>query len=636
MSWQPCRRMKGNKANEMPENFVFVDCETIPDYPFPDDAPAHIEHKLRLGVAVGYRRRGDTWGSESWLEFTSADVFWAWLTRWIRPRSPVWVFAHNADYDMCALELTRKVDEQWLKLTTPPRRPRTERTDGMKPARDWRGMFVTDDKPWIVIGVCPAGLVTIVDSMNYLPTSLAKIGLSIGKPKRPMPKMSATDADWFAYCRRDVEILSDSMRGLMSKWRLGNCGNWQWTAGRLAMTNFKHNYKGPEILIHARDDVKELERASYVGGEIRHWYQGLYDGPVHSVDVRGNYACAMLEGSFPRRLIYSTIGETSPRSFDPVWASQSVAHVVLDTFEDHYPKRDGIKVTWPRGKFATYLAGDELRNAFDNGFVTEVIDYATYELFPIFRDYVDRWWSVRRQAIDQGDCITDNLAKMMLVNLYGKWAAMKPKWNLCESHPEWQRWGHFLYPDPETGKPARHRGIGGSFQREGKRGEKSDTFVAIASFVTAAARLRVRNVRLQLPDNSVLLQQTDGMLLTEAGWQSLAEMKGIVGHALGSYRLVESHEWADVSNANWQLYPNGAKFAGVPSRRFRNDRGTWSACRASRLSEQCATGPTDRIAWNVQDVCSSRGPAWETQASGNWRTVSEVSPINEYLMNECP
>lgn len=632
MAWQPCRAMKGNKANELPENFVFVDTETVPDNPMPDFATADHPHKFRLGVAVGYRRKGADFGAESWLQFTDPDVFWAWLTRWPRKRSPVWVFAHNADYDFQALELTRKVDESWLRLTGGVERLNQSTPNNGRTKRPWQGLFVTDDKPWIIVATCPAGMVTIVDSMNYLSMPLSEIGRALGLCKLSMPEFSAADSEWFTYCRRDVEILSRAMLGIMSNWRSSGCGNWQWTAGRLAMTNFRHIYKGPSILVHGRNDVKKLERSSYFGGEIRNWYRGHYAGPVHSVDVRGSYASTMRDGRFPRRLIYSTIGKDKPCAWKDQWSEQAIAEVTLDTFEDHYPKRVKGRLTWPRGRFGTVLAGAELKYAIDNGAVVSVDNFAVYELFPIFRGYIDHWWAKRRAALESGDPINDQLAKMMMLNLYGKWGAMKPRWGIVDRHPEDPRWGYFLGPDPETGELVKHRAIGGTIQRQGKPGERTDTFVAIASFVTAADRLKNRKVRLQLPPESVLLQQTDGLWLTEDGRRALGELSEVMGNELGDYRDVSVHDWADVCNANWSITSAGAKLAGVPSHRYVDAAGIWSSQRADRLSNQCATGPQNRIRWTVQEIQLSNGSALSSQDSGSWLPIDEVSPIDEYLM----
>lgn len=630
----PARRLKGNKACELPENVVFVDTESIPIDDEVDNAPMGCPQRFRLGVAVGYRRRKDQWYAESWLEFKRPEVFWAWCQRWCRKKSPAWVFAHNWDFDAQALDLCGLVDRGWFKVDfpKPASAPKPDQDDG--PRKKWVGMWVTETSPWIVKGFCPSGLLTLCDTMNYFNMSLSSLGDKIGKPKYTMPAFSEDDATWFSYCRRDVEIISDAVRGLMMSWRSQKRGNWQFTAARLAMTHYKHIRKDFDILIHKVPAAKAFERLSYFGGEFRAFYQGLYPHPCYYVDVRSMYASVMEAGEFPRQMVYWSDGEKKPCEWQDQWAPRSIAEVTLDTFEGHYPVRSDRRLLWPRGRFNAILAGDELADAVRNGAVEKVHRWATYDCKGIFRGYSRYWLAERQRAAEAGEPLAEHLAKIMGNYLYGKWAAIRNKWDVIECQGQYDKWSYFIRPNPETKRLGLCRAVGPTVQRKAPPDEREDTFIAIASFVTAAARLRVRRVREALPGQSVLLQQSDGLLLTAEGYDALRKMPGVCGERPGQFRLVHMYEYCDILSCSGYRTDQGEKIAGLPSVRVQVGPDTFKVWNIKNLNNVVGVGPPDRIEWESRTVSIRAGRSPMRGEIGAWLDKDLTSPIVATTMAE--
>jgi hypothetical protein len=596
------RYLKPNKGSAGPEIVVCVDTETADVTPDDWDDDATQWHALRCGVAVAYRRKNGKWTGGTWLEFTNPNVWWTWLSQWGRKKSTVWVFAHNWHYDAQALNLWGEIDAGRFKIVLPPEvRPNGP---GGKPVsyKGWRGLVAIDSCPFVVHCMGRAGSFRFVDSFNYCRVPLEKLAPPGAPGKLPQPDPAAADEEWFAYCRRDVEILAGFIKGLVDAWVSQDRGNFQPTAGRLAIGNYRHSHLWPKLLLHGDAEAQRLERDAYCGGEVRHWYNGEYDKPCHLVDMAGFYAAIMRDWNLPFRLVKHVVGPHAGRLLNAVGGERCIARVRIRTNNDHYPMKTDRVTCWPVGEFWTTLAGPELANAVDNGAVEDCSECAAYVMGPIFKTYAEYWLAERARAKEAGDYPAELLAKAMLVSLYGKFGALTAGWQTMDQVVPPFRWGTWAAPDPETHRLAKWRAIGGVAQIQREREERDDTFVAIPAFVCAVGRWLMRRVRSAMPARSALLQQTDSLLVTDAGLAWLREGGHLGAGEPGRMRLVQSFKSAEIVSANCWVADDCEKLAGVSGVRHRVGRLEWDVQAPSKSNEHVSREPDGLIRWTERRV----------------------------------
>src|SRR5262249_6891753 len=206
--------VKPNCGRRIPRWHVVVDTETVP-CPIGETA-GKCEHRLMLGVARLFKYEGGRATRQWELEFRDAAVFWAWLTDELARFRPLTVWCHNAGFDLTVLGVWRLLEAGELALVW--HQPGPIGDDGQPgPDRLWRGTLVDNDPPTILIARHRSGqIVRFLDTLNFFPCSLRRIGEMVGTEKLPMPGEQASDEDWLAYCRRDVDITQEAVVRLLT------------------------------------------------------------------------------------------------------------------------------------------------------------------------------------------------------------------------------------------------------------------------------------------------------------------------------------------------------------------------------------------------------------------------------------
>lgn len=594
------RRLKPNHGCETPGSLLFLDCEAKQEVI--RAKPLKTIQSFRLGVATHLRydrgeiSRRDEIATTDWLEM------WDWIESKQLKSRPLWIYAHNAAYDLTLLHFWELCQLGRFRIGSTKPEDSGGLLNGKRP---YRGRLCLDGFPFFVYCLGQHGVVKICDSANYFPQKLEQIGEALGYPKMAWPGFDADDETMTAYCRRDVEIVEKAIVRTLDLWRESDGGVWQPTAAMLALTSFRHklpsqrsNGTQPHVLLDSKDEWQELERAGYYGGQTSCYYIGAvlpFDperddlrrkvhleadepptGPVYLLDVRSLYPSLMRDGRFPFRRLFQR--QTMPVSelHKTMRAYGAIARVLVDSDGNDYTLRTEKGQLQATGRFETVLAGPELLRALDAGDVRKVMQVQVYCIDHLFRDWVDAWTRRRDQADADGDRWSGEFVKMILNSLSGKFAQTGKRW---EDRPKMvapSDWGYWMEIDADTRSVRTMRSIAGVVQEEVAGDPPWYTFPAISAYVTAMGREHMRWLRGLCPPRSVLYQATDSLMLTREGYYAL-EAAGLVREReLGYLQLKTVGDYGEVLGCNHYRIGEQWVRSGAWGRAVRQEDGTYT------------------------------------------------------------
>lgn len=435
-------------------------------------------------------------------------------------------------------------------VNEPDRQPRKRR---------WIGAAVLTDPPTFLRLRSAHGVIEICDSANYLRVSPQELASGLGVRKHALPpEMGEADHE-FGQLVYEVRAVAAFICGLIDRWAVGQYGPWRGTAASLAWGSFKSGFGGRVMWPCKDDEVKQIERCAYYGGLNETYWTGrirahtppadeyygdpdldrepFLTGPVTLVDMRSAYGWAMLATPTPISLeaVYESPSVDQLASWVGRYGMVAVVRVHSET--EAYPVRRRGHTVQAVGDYWTCLAGVELEQAIAEQHVTKVAVCLRYKLGRTCAQYARHWLSLRSKAEAAEDRVGVMLAKMMLNSLYGRFAIMTPRWVLDPKLPIKHRWGNAYVCDLQSGRIIPVRSIGGIGQRQEGYREHPQSFPAVAAFITASIRARMRAMRQICGSTSVLLIRTDSMLLLTSGLARLKD-SGSIGPEHGQMRVV--------------------------------------------------------------------------------------------------
>lgn len=497
------RYLSTNEGNSLPTHCGFLDTETAPV------GGNELIHGLHFGIVDLWKYRPIT---SKWTQqrngrclFTTPDELFDHLDACMRSRTTLYLFGHNmGGFDFMAAGLVGALKGRGWKVHT----------------------FICGPRPFIVHASDDQGRhLYILDSMNYFVTSIAALGKSVGQEKGTDAGMFASVSEREPYCQTDVDILREVMLRLIEFCREHNLGNWALTAAGLGLNAFRHLFL-PEInriyggLLLVRDPkVVEIEREAYVGARTELFRKGRYSG-VAMADRTSMYPTEMSEQLFPvavhRAPRFMSVGTLRTLTYSP---DGVIARVTVRTEVPCVPKRHGGRLTFPVGEFSTTLTSPELRLAFERGEVVKVEKggVLVYKMAPIFKEYVNYFWTLRARYLAEGNQLYADLCKVGFLNsLYGKWGQRDPEYRDAtkEEKEEFAGVHGQITRIDGTGKMVTVRGYGGvTLVRvaEGERGEARMSMCAIAAFVTAYARVALWEQAIEPNLSTAVMCDTDSI-----------------------------------------------------------------------------------------------------------------------------
>ena len=542
------RYLRPNSGSRQPTRLVFVDCETRPD---PDTSTAICEsHSLWFGCSQFCQRNESGGWDRERFRFGSQDQFWSWLAGKQHRDQVLWLFAHNLAFDATVLGLWEQVRSgEWeIGISGEPTGLTQAGTERKRPY----GFFVLGDPPTIVKmrrgGRYP---LVAVDTLNYFPVSLARLGERIGLEKLDPPTGAAPLAEWESYCERDVRIISVAVRSLLNWHREQELGNWSYTAAGIAMSAFRHSHLKTRILLHTSDTIKQLERDGHYGGRLELFRHGVCPGLTYKLDVNSLYPSIMRTALVPIDVAESRHEGWTGSPGVVRHPETTIADVLIESDRERFPLRTKAGLIFPVGRYWTTLTGPELARAYRTDSVRAVGRWCRYKLRRVFADYVDRFHGLRLLARRDGEGWKERLCKMLLNSLYGKFGQLSSEWEIVrrdESYDDGEEWSRWSETEQEV---TRYRAVLGYVFRQRPRVPAPNSFPAISAWITALARERMAELIATAGEAEVRYLVTDAICTSQLGFDRLLQAGEIDPDELGKLKVEAVGLDADFRAIHW-------------------------------------------------------------------------------------
>ena len=491
--------LRRNKANQRPSRILFFDVES-------DLTPltaTHTQHTPKLICASYLRlwRNGRPPSRVDTIHYAS-DSFWNEVEKRATPKHPLYVVAHNLNYDLGVLAWDRELV-----------------------ARGWTlgWMYIRGGTNIIRMSQGNRKLL-FVDNMNWFKGTLAALGQVVGLPKLDVDPLHTDDAHLLPYCQRDVEIMVRAWLGWFAFLDAYDLGNWGTTAPSQAYHAFRHRFLHHNLLIHDHEEALALERAAYRGGRTSVFYRGDLSGqPIYKLDLNSAYPAVMQREAMPSRLLFYTTHVRADEIAQWLQTRCVIAEVDLMTTGNPFPIHHRDHNVYPIGAFTTTLSTPELRYALAHRWITHVHKAAVYQADVIFRDYVTELYALRQKFQAEKNPVYNYLVKLMLNGLYGKFGQTGTEFTLLGPADDVFN-GAGVVTDLMTKERYHIYRFGNDIYREINTGETNSSMPAIAAHVTAYVRMELYQLREQAGPNQVYYCDTDSLFVTPLGRQRLAHL----------------------------------------------------------------------------------------------------------------
>ncbi len=504
--------LKREKTLAMPRHIIFFDTETEQEY-LPNGS---IRQSLKLGWACYYRRAyGRNLEKVEWFRFTTALEFWQFVYKHMEKKIKLWVLARNLVFDFTIMEGWKYLRQVNFKL-------KFFHNSGSTSIISVRGRF---------------GSIVFLDIMNWFVESLAKTGERIGIPKLQIDFKTCSIIYLSMYCKRDVEIELENFKRFIKFLEANLISRLCYTRGSTAMAAYLFRHYHKRIYIHNNEQAINLERDSYRGGRTECFYLGeLKDENYYIVDVNSLYPFVMRNNLYPVKYEKIVAKMSTTALSDSLQTKSCIARTLIETDEPVYAVRRE-RTIFPTGRFWVTLTTPELKYALEHNHILKIEQAVIYEQANIFESYVDKFYTLRQEFKSAGVAEYEELCKKMLNSLYGKFGQKAEIWEKIGDCPaEKDRVESCFYSGVCGVKQIRYL-LGEIFELKGYE-ECFNSFPAIASEVSAYARLHLWRLMQQAGDGNYFYCDTDSLIINEVGLCKLNEQ--LDDTKLGSLKVVNT------------------------------------------------------------------------------------------------
>ena len=536
MKPRPAHILKSVTGKSLPKNVIFFDTETS-EVRLDDK---RVELVLKLGVAILTRRdRHNRFQRVDECRFYDVDTFTDWLTSVIKGKEKYYIVAHNIAFDIRVVGLLKYFSSHKWKRT----------------------MLIAEGVNFIASFRKDTTTVQLVNNQQLFNVSLKKLGEAIGVYKKGIDFAAANDTELLEYCVQDVVVMIEAWNFWVKYISDNDLGPFRLTAASQAMSAFRHRFLDETVYIHNDERTIKLERESYHGGRVECFYIGTYSkGLVYNLDVNSMYPAMMESLPVPVKLL--KYYERCPREvFERNRRNYGyIVEAALDISEAVLPVKDGKRLLFPTGRVVGVFTKPEYEAALEVGNVREVFRCAFYDERVAFHSFVDFFYTARLAFREAGNDQFAYISKLLLNSLYGKFGQ---KQNVYETVGKSINTPDGIYKSLEVGSGewVKYRIIEGIVEKSVGFEEGYNSFVAVASYITAAARvLLAKYIRIAGREN-VLYCDTDSLFVNATGHDLLADY--IDASALGKLKLVQNPDTLTIFGPKWYRFGDTTKLKGI-------------------------------------------------------------------------
>jgi hypothetical protein len=254
------------------------------------------------------------------------------------------------------------------------------------------------------------------------------------------------------------------------------------------------------------------------------------------------------------------------------------------------------------GTYWTVLAGPEFKSAISEGIVSEVAEVYCYAMERFLTDFVDYFWGLRRKYQQEGNGPYEQLCKIALNSLYGKFGQRDWSWERVDGVTPPRRWCKWARIETASGTVKRMRSLGNLVQQKADTGPSKYSFIALPAFVTSYAREHMRRLRDIAGEANIWYQACDSLHLNETGYQRLVAAGCIDSEALGAMKLVGIYETAEYRGINDYTLDGSDKIAGLRKSARKVGSNEWEQVVFDGLASIYSRLPSDSVGSRVERV----------------------------------
>jgi len=514
--------LKENKRDRVYKRYLFVDTETE-GYQVDDVITKHV-FKIACSLYIEFRTQDDILRdiySEEEKVFFSSSEFFNYLDSKLRCGSTLVVVAHNWRFDFVALNAYDELIRRGFECRH----------------------FICESTVFYASFVRGTHRVIFLDSTNIFKVPLAELGKVVNIHKMSIPEPEEGVEKLIEYCRNDVRILARAFMLYVRFLRENNLGDMKLTIAAQSFAAFRHRFMGNAIYIHNSDMALNLEREAYFGGRNECFHIGRIDKTVYKLDVNSMYPYVMKTYEYPYKFV-AFLKDIDVGYLRKLLGEYCViAHVLLSSPENAFPKRLNGKLIFPVGTFDTFLCTPELIYAIERNYVKKVYSAAVYKKARIFREYVEFFYRKRMEYKEQGNSAFAAIAKLFLNSLYGKFGQRGERWVEVGEDKSGTAFSEWYEIDTVTGEKRRMRSMFGKVYKHVKESESFNSFPAIAAHVTSYARMRLWEIIIKAGVKNVYYCDTDSVFVNEEGYRNLCRYQEVDDKELGKLKLEGAYRW---------------------------------------------------------------------------------------------
>jgi len=446
----------------------------------------------------------------------------------------MWLFAHNAKYDIIATGLIHNL----CRL-------------------GWLVSSFSDDNPCIIElkhDTTKRKLI-ILSTTNYFQCSLRELGATFDLQKLE-PAFNDPLEECIIYCKRDVEIVKVAIIYLLDLLQSEDLCSFRRTIASLAFSSFRHKFMKHDIWVHTHKDVTAVERRAYAGGRNEAFFIGTTTEKIYYLDINSMYPYVMKQNTFPvKNLTFKK--KVSICEVEQLLGNGYLmcADCDINTGVPIFHLK-GEKLLFPTGEFQTSLSTPEIKEGVSRGIITKISNAAIYDGANIFSEYVQYFYMKRLEAKEQGNKVLNYFYKIMLNSLYGKFGQRAQQWekindaNIDECCVESRNGIHNIKIFG-----------GGEWKKTGEFEEAFDSFPAVAAHVTAYARMLLYTYVEKVGIENVFYCDTDSLFVNGQGYQNL--LSDINPSELGKLKVENISDVTTIRGCKDYIFNDVAKLKGV-------------------------------------------------------------------------
>lgn len=525
------------KSQTTPKRILIFDTETnhLPD------ENGIVEFSLKLGamiyvemdteVNIKFRRV---------IDFYTIDEFIQIFDGLLSNRSKLYVFAHNIGFDVRVLNLPFEFANMGY-LSQPP---------------------IINQRTFIWSIKSDNGSAVFLDTANFGVISVSQLGDDLGFDKLDINFDTAKLDELLHYCIVDCQVLEKFIIEYLKFINTYQLGSFKVTIASQSLTTYRTRFMNNPPIIHCHEKAIQLERKGYHGGRTECFFIGEISGKdFYYVDVNSMYPYVMSSDNLPVEFL----GYTEFVPLDYLGARLSRYYVIADVFIETdkpiYPLVNDHKLIFPVGRFRTILYYDELQNAYSANRIKYAYGCSVYRRGELFRDYVDFFYGRKRHYAETGNKSQRTIAKLFQNSLYGKFGQLQPyryKIGTTDKDIVWR----IPCFNAETGEHTQEIAWFGDIYKEGKVGETTFSFPAIAGAITSKARFVLWKYMETAGLDHVYYVDTDSMIVDQQGYDNIQHL--LDEYELGKLKLEKSGNSLVIHGSKDYEFAGESKTKGIP------------------------------------------------------------------------